>query len=525
MKRFSAICRSARGFSLLGGILSVWIGWGGAVRGADRQPPNFILINVDDLGYADIGPLGSKINRTPHLDRMAREGMVLKSHYAAPVCSPSRASLMTGCYPKRVLPIPHVLFPGAAVGLHPKEVTVAEVLKSKGYATACVGKWHLGDQPEFLPEKQGFDTFFGLPYSNDMGLASEGAKSDWGAPLPKPRQETASAKGTRRGDADGTGLRGDAQPPLPLLHHGKVVERVGAKEQEALTARYTEEALRFVGENRERPFFLYLAHTAVHFPIYPGKDFQNRSPHGIYSDWVEEVDWSVGKLLDALRELRLDEKTLVFFTSDNGGTPRAVNAPWRGHKASTLEGGMRVPTVAWWPGHIPAGRTTEQITSMMDILPTFAALAGAKLPTPKIDGGDLWPVLSGTEGAKGPHEEVFYYFRGFRLEAVRSGPWKLQLAGGDSSKGAEGAKGAGKGGAEAPADLYPRLFDLQNDPAESRNMSGQRPEVVARLQKLAEAMDGDLGRDGVGPGCRELGRVEKPKVWIENSGEGGQPRE
>ena len=220
------------------------------------EPPNFIIINIDDLGYADIGPFGSTLNRTPHLDRMAAEGMRLKSHYAAPVCSPSRASLMTGCYPKRVLPIPTVLFPAAAVGLNPEEQTLAEVLKKCGYSTACIGKWHLGDQPEFLPTAQGFDHYFGLPYSNDMGPPADGAKSDLGTPLPKPIASPMPPVG--RQNLSETGLTGNAQPPLPLLKNHRVIERVGPREQQSLARRYTEEAVSFVHAHRDQRFFLYL---------------------------------------------------------------------------------------------------------------------------------------------------------------------------------------------------------------------------------------------------------------------------
>ncbi len=312
------------------------------------------------MGYADIGPFGSTLNRTPNLDRMAAEGRKLTCFYAAPVCSPSRAALMTGCYPKRSLPIPHVLFPGNDVGLDPREVTVAELLKEQGYVTGIIGKWHLGDQPEFLPTRQGFDTFFGLPYSNDMGPAEDGVKSNLGDPLPKNK------------------AKGKGQPPLPWLRNETVVKRVLADDQTTLVARYTEEAVEFIKKNKDKTFFLYLPHNAVHFPIYPGKAFQGKSNNGIYGDWVEEVDGSVGQVLDTLRELKLDRNTLVIFTSDNGGTPRAVNAPLRGFKGSTWEGGMREPTIAWWPGKIPAGTSTDAITGMIDILPTLVKLAGGE---------------------------------------------------------------------------------------------------------------------------------------------------
>jgi arylsulfatase A len=471
------------------------------------EKPNFIVINIDDLGYADIGPFGSKLNRTPNLDRMAAEGMKLKCHYAAPVCSPSRSALMTGCYPKRVLPIASVLFPAGAVGLNPEEKTVAEVLKDVGYTTACVGKWHLGDQPEFLPTRQGFDHYLGIPYSNDMGLASEGSKSSLGGAVPEPKLINQTG-----GDQDG--LRGQSQPPLPMLSDEKVIARVKQDGQQAFTERYTQEAVKFIRENKDHRFFLYLPHNAVHFPIYPGKAFANKSPHGIYSDWVEEVDWSVGQVLDTVRELKLDKNTLVIFTSDNGGTARAVNAPLRGFKGSTWEGGMREPTIAWWPGKIAAGASTEAVTSMMDILPTFAGLAGAKLPGRKIDGADLWSLLSGKADAKNPHDE-FYYYRGLKLEAVRSGDWKLRLVG-DAPNPA--AKGKGKKAAVATQGFSPQLYNLKSDIGESTDVAAQNPDVVARLQALADATKNDLGPDGIGPGCRPLGRVTNPKPLIAPDG-------
>jgi arylsulfatase A len=445
----------------------------GVLRAADT--PNLIFINIDDLGYADIGPFGSKLNCTPHLDRMAQEGRKLTCFYAAPVCSPSRAALMTGCYPKRSLSIPHVLFPGNDVGLAPEEITVAELLKKQGYATGCIGKWHLGDQPEFLPRQQGFDYYFGLPYSNDMGPAEDGVKSSLGAPIPK-----------RKG-------KGQGQPPLPLLRNETVLKRVLAHDQTTLVALYTEEAVKFIREHQEERFFLYLPHSAVHFPIYPGEAFQGKSNNGIYGDWVEEVDWSVGQVLDAVRELGLSENTLVVFTSDNGGTPRGVNAPLRGYKGSTWEGGMREPTIAWWPGKIPAGTETDAVTSMMDILPTFVKLAGGSPPPDRtLDGGDIWPILTGEPGAKSPYD-VFYYYRGLNLQAVRSGPWKLHLA---------------------KTDLY----NLETDIGETTNVTAANPEVVQRLRNLANKMKDDLGVEGIGPGCRPLGKVPNAQPIISHDG-------
>lgn len=445
--------------------------------------PNFIFINIDDLGYADIGPFGSKLNRTPNLDRMAKEGRKLTSFYAAPVCSPSRAALMTGSYPKRALPIPGVLFPGNPIGLAPQEVTVAEVLKGIGYATAIIGKWHLGDQPEFLPNRQGFDLHFGLPYSNDMGPAEDGVKSSLGQPLPV----AAKAK----------------QPPLPLLRNGKVEKRVRPDDQQSLVEIYTEETLSYIAAHRTAPFFLYLAHNAVHFPIYPGKKWAGKSPHGNYSDWVEEVDWSVGQVLEAVRKSGLAERTFVIFTSDNGGTPRADNTPLRGHKASTWEGGMRVPTIAWWPGKIPAGTSDDAIVGMFDILPTYAALAGGKPPTDrKLDGANIWPHLTG-ERVQKPAHDTFYFYQGPRLAALRHENWKLHLA---------APNDAGKKKKDQPTGL--QLYDLKADIGETTNVAAANPAIVARLQGLVASMKDDLGLDGPAPGSRELGRVENPRLLI-----------
>jgi arylsulfatase A len=456
---------------------------------AENTKPNFIFINIDDLGYADIGPFGSTLNRTPNLDRMAKEGRKLTSFYAAPVCSPSRAALMTGCYAKRALPIPHVLFPADAVGLSPNEITVAEVLKEAGYATAIIGKWHLGDQPEFLPNKQGFDLHFGLPYSNDMGPAADGVKSDLGKPLPQP-----AAK---------------AQPPLPLMRNGTVVKRVLPDDQQSLVEIYTEEAVKFIADHKAKPFFLYLPHNAVHFPLYPGKKWAGKSPHGLYSDWVEEVDWSVGRVLEALQQHGLAGRTLVIFTSDNGGTQRGKNTPLRGFKGSTFEGGMRVPTIAWWPGKIPAGTETDAIMAMFDILPTFTALGGGKLPADrKIDGVDVWSHLVGDPGDK-PAHEAFFYYQGLRLMAVRHGDWKLQIAGQIPRRTANAAA------VEVKEAFIPKLYDLKADIAEAKDVAAANPDIVAKLTALVAAMKDDLGTDGPAPGSRALGRVENPRPLIE----------
>jgi arylsulfatase A len=435
--------------------------------------PNFIVILIDDMGYGDIGPFGSKLNRTPRLDRMAAEGMKLTSFYCATVCTPSRAQMMTGCYAKRVS-LPNVLFPAAQVGISASERTVADLLKQQGYVTMCIGKWHLGDQPEFLPVQHGFDYYFGLPYSNDMG--------------PKPNKPP--------------------RPPVPLLRGRKVIE--SPVQQETLVKRYTDEAVKFITANKDRPFFLYLPHTAVHVPINPGKAFAGKSANGRYGDWVEEVDWSTGKVLDTLRALKLDTQTLVLFTSDNGPWlaqrhDGGVAGPLRGGKGSTWEGGVREPTLAWWPGTIRAGSVCDAMASEMDVLPTLVPLAGGAVPADHaIDGRDIWPLLSG-RSTESPHEALFY-FRGNRLEAVRSGPWKLAVVD-QNARAIDQAK--------KPATPFaPRLFNLDKDIGETTDVAAKYPDVVERLHGHIRRMDGDLGATGRGPGVRPSGTVDRPKPLL-----------
>jgi arylsulfatase A len=427
---------------------------------AQEPPPNFVFVLADDLGYADLGCYGSKKNRTPHLDRLAKEGMKFTSFYTCPVCTPSRAQFLTGCYARRVS-LPAVLFPAAGVGINKDEHTLAELLKAKGYSTVCIGKWHLGDQPEFLPTRHGFDHYFGLPYSNDMG-------------------------GTWDGKVDPANPPANKRPPLPLLRDDKVIETVSPEGQNKLTERYTEEAVHFLKENKDRPFFLYLPHTAVHNPHHPGSAFRGKSANGVYGDWVEELDWSVGRVMDTLRDLKLESRTLVLFSSDNGGTPNADNKPLRGFKASTLEGGMRDPTIFWWPGKIEPGTTCDAIAGNIDILPTFVKLAGGEVPKDRvIDGKDLWPLLSG-QTKESPHE-AYFYFKGTALEAVRSGPWKLDLVGG-------------------------KLYNLDTDIGESTDVAEKNPEVVKKLKEHAEKMRADLGPNG--KGVRPPGRVMNPQPLL-----------
>lgn len=464
----------------------------GSEPGQDVAPikPNFVVILVDDLAYGDIGPFGSKLNRTPHLDRMASEGMTLTSFYAAPCCTPARAQMMTGCYAQRVS-MPTVIHPGSPIGLSAKEHTLASLLKAQGYATMAIGKWHLGDQPEFLPTRRGFDHYFGLPYSNDMEI----------------RKDASPGKNARKKPNPATLMA----PPLPLLKDEKVIE--APAEQDTLTSRYTEEAVRFMTANRDRPFFLYLAHTAVHVPLHPGPAFKGKSANGLYGDWVEEVDWSVGRVLDGLRELNLADRTLVLFTSDNGPWLTARNhcgtaAPFRGGKFTTWEGGMREPTIAWWPGRIAPHTTSDAIASQLDVLPTLVQLAGGAVPTdPVIDGKDVWPLLSGQTNAS-PHEALFY-FNNLKLEAVRSGPWKLVIA--------PQGDGIHHGVAEPATFTEPRLYDLDDDKGETNSVATQHPEIVARLQKLVEHMAADLGAKANGPGVRPCDRVTHPQVLLKRS--------
>lgn len=431
---------------------------------ADR--PNFILIYADDLGYGDLGCFGSKKNRTPRLDRMADEGVRLTSFYSTSgVCTPSRSSLMTGCYPRRVnmhkdAKNGWVLFPNARKGLHPDEVTVAEILKTRGYQTACIGKWHLGDQREFLPTRQGFDSYFGIPYSNDMNRKNI---------------------------------------PLPLMRGEKVIEAPVV--QPPLTRRYTEAAVRFITDNKDRPFFLYLPHTMVHLPLNPGVEYKGKSANGRYGDAVEELDWSTGKILDTLEALGIDQRTMVIFTSDNGSNGRngGSNAPLRGKKGSTNEGGMREPCIMRWPGRIAAGKVCDEITSTMDVLPTFARLAGAELPKGRaLDGHDSWALWSGDAAARSSYT-AFYYYRIANLQAVRQGPWKLILS--HKQRGRRGV--AGK-------QVSTRLIDLSKDIHEDVDLSAKHPDVVKRLMDLAEVARAELG-DGnkAGRGQRPAGLVEK----------------
>lgn len=447
--------------------------------------PNFVIVFTDDQGYGDLSCYGAKHVNTPHIDQMAKQGARLTSFYvAAPVCTPSRAALMTGCYPQRVdmgtgSKFP-VLLSGDAKGLNPNEITIAEVLKAAGYKTGMFGKWHLGDQPEFLPTKQGFDEFFGIPYSHDIHPFH-------------PSQKRFNF------------------PPLALLKNETVIEM--DPNADFLTKRITEHAVKFINENKNQPFFLYVPHPLPHVPLHVAPEFmkdvsddlkgalekeQKINYHlreKLFRQSIAEIDWSVGQILDTLKKNGLDEKTLVIFTSDNGAGRYKVkpmlnhSGPLSGMKGTTLEGGMRVPTVIRWPGKIPAGKDNGELMTAMDLLPTFAKLAGAEVPTDRvIDGKDISAVLMKHE--KSPHE-VFFYHKVNELQAVRSGKWKLHIAitTGNKRKRRKAA-----------------LFNLETDIGEKKNLISENPDVVKRLLALVAVFKKELAQNS-----RKAAFVKNPK--------------
>lgn len=428
---------------------------------AATPKPNVVFILCDNLGYGDVGCYGSTLHRTPNVDRLAAEGLKLTGFYAASgVCTPSRASLMTGCYPRRVNM--HVSDKGGAVlqpvspkGLKPDEVTIAEVMKSAGYATMLIGKWHLGDQLPHLPTRQGFDHYFGIPYSDDM-----------------------------------TPRAGQVWPPLPLMRDDAVVE--APVDCRFLTKRYTEEAIGFIKTNRHKPFFLLLSHATPGSTTKPevAPEFSGRSRNGAWGDSVEELDWSTGELLRVLKELKLDEKTLVVWTSDNGAPRRnpvqGSNLPLGGWGYTTAEGGMRVPCLVRWPGQIKPGQTTGSLTTMMDWVPTLASWCGGKLSREnQIDGKDIGPLLLAPKKVRSPHE-AFFYYQGAELQAVRDGRWKLYLKGSQVDRTKKVRTDAA-------------LFEIGLDPEEKNDVAAQHPDIVRRLEREAIRAREELG-DGLGAG-------------------------
>ena len=437
------------------------------------KKPNIILINCDDLGYGDLGCYGSQVNQTPCLDTMAKEGIRFSDFYmASSVCSPSRGAMMTGCYPRRIgfgsFDDRWVLFPGQGLGLSPNERTIASVLREAGYATMCIGKWHCGDQPEFLPTRHGFDGYYGLPYSNDMG-----------------RQ-----------------VGREGYPPLPLLKNEEVIQE--QPNQTSLTERYLERAISFIRRNQDSPFFLYFAHMYVHLPLYVPDRFLKESRNGAYGAAVACIDWVAESLFAELQRLGMDDDTLVVFTSDNGcrGDNGGSNSPLRGGKGTTWEGGFRVPCIMRWPSAISGGQIYSRIFTSMDLYPTLCAVAGAAVPDDrKIDGAALdWVALDGipsTQHVLSQRDTFFYYYKD-QLEAVRSGRWKLFVRRKD--------------------EVVSELYDLNEDVGEKVNLHERHPEIVEELMEKLRACRDDLGDNALGmegTGCRPCGTVANPKPLTE----------
>lgn len=448
-------------FRLFLSVLPVVVG-AGSVLGADR--PNFVVIFCDDLGYGDLGCFGHPTIHTPNLDRMAHQGQRWTNFYVgASVCTPSRAALLTGRLPIRsgmMSAKSRVLFPNSAGGLPASEQTIAELLKSAGYSTAAVGKWHLGHLPQYLPTAHGFDSYWGIPYSNDM---------DGRGGFP-PYQ--------RSGRRDPNYVAPIEQFQVPILDGVEEVERPA--DQHTITRRYNEHALQFIEDHQDGPFFLYLAHNLPHIPLFAGDEFAGTSRRGLFGDVIEEIDDGVGQILQKLADLEIDDDTLVVFTSDNG--------PWlpfhthggsagllRQGKGTTFEGGMRVPTIFWRPGFVSPGVQME-MGATMDLLPTFCAMAGVEPPSDRtLDGHDLSPVLSSPD-ANGPRDTIFYW-REEKLFAVRKGPWKAHFI-------TQGCYGVGE-----PREVHqtPELYHLEYDPSEQYDVAAEHPQIVAELRRLAEA--------------------------------------
>ncbi|MSR55060.1 MAG: arylsulfatase [Gemmataceae bacterium] len=448
-------------------------------QAADR-PPNVVIIFADDLGYGDIGCFGNKDIRTPNIDRIAAEGIKFTDFYVAQaVCSASRTALLTGCYPNRV-GILGALGPASKNGIHERETTIAEMLKAKGYATAIFGKWHLGHHPQFLPTKHGFDEYFGLPYSNDM----------W------PQHPTAKF------------------PALPLISGNKTIEE--NPDQTKLTSWYTERGVKFIEANQDKPFFLYMPHSMPHVPLFVSDQHKGKSKAGLFGDVIEELDWSVGKILATLKKHDLEKNTLVIFTSDNGpwlsyGNHAGTAGPLREGKGTSFDGGVRVPFVARLPGMFPAGSVCKTPAMTIDLLPTIANLAGARLPELRIDGKDIGPLLRNEPNAKSPQEAYFFYW-GQELQAVRAGKWKLHFP--HEFRTLQEAGRDGKPGPYVNSRIQVSLFNLEKDAKESQNLTDAYPDELKRIRVLADRIRtdlGDLATKREGKGVRAAGLVQIAK--------------
>lgn len=449
---------------------------------ADHPRPNIVLIFADDQGYADLGCYGAEGYETPNIDRLAAEGTRFTDFYVAqPVCSASRAALLTGCYSNRV-GILGALGPNSRHGINSNELTLAELLQNEGYATAIFGKWHLGHHPQFLPTQHGFDEYFGLPYSNDM----------WPYHPERP----------------------GGFPPLPLIQGTETIEN--NPDQTQLTTWYTERAVDFIEGKHEEPFFVYVPHSMPHVPLFVSEKHDGHSERGLFGDVITEIDWSVGQIMDALRRTKVDDNTLVIYTSDNGpwlsyGDHCGSAKPLREGKGTTFDGGVREPMVCYWPGHIPQGHVCHEPAMTIDILPTIAGVIGAELPAERIiDGRDIWPLMAGEPDAESPHD-AFYFYWGKHLQAVRSGPWKLHLP--HSYRTLNGRPG-GQGGLPAKyeqAQIGQSLFNLVEDVGESQDVSQDHPEVMEHMLKLVERARADLGDSAVkrnGANVRPAGQLK-----------------
>ncbi|GAA4309513.1 sulfatase [Compostibacter hankyongensis] len=442
--------------------------------------PNIVLIYMDDMGYGDVDAYGGIGYTTPNIDRLAAQGMRFTNFYSAqPICSASRAAILTGCYPNRI-GFHGALMPHSPIGISGREETIAGMLKKKGYATAIIGKWHLGDARKFLPLQHGFDTYFGLPYSNDMWPVGYDGK---------PFKDTSSPRAK--------------WPPLPLIDGNKVVRYIRTlDDQSMLTTWYTERAVQFINHHRTQPFFLYFAQSMVHVPLGVSDKFKGKSKQGLFGDVMMEIDWSVGQVMKALKENGMENNTLFIFTSDNGpwltfGNHAGSAGALREGKATTWEGGQREPAIIRWPGRVPEGTVCNKLAANIDLLPTLAAVTGAPLPANKIDGVNILSLLKGDPGAN-PRDHLFYYYHLNSLEAVRQGPWKLilphpyhsyegQLPGKDGWPGRMHKDSTGLA-----------LYDLRRDPGERYDVKAAHPEVVTQLQQLAEEAREDLGDDLTG---------------------------
>ncbi len=466
---------------------------------SDSTAPNIVIIFTDDQGYSDVGVYGAKGFTTPNLDQMAAEGIRFTDFYVAqPVCSASRTALLTGCYPNR-LGITGALGPNATHGLNADETTLAELCKSKGYATAIYGKWHLGNRQPFLPTRHGFDHFYGIPYSNDM----------W--PLHPDLVSLPDAAAKRK--------RG--YPNLPIFEDDRIVDsEVTHEDQKQFTTTFTQRAIAFIDANKDQRFFLYLPHPMPHVPLHVSDNFKGKTARGLYGDVISEIDWSVGRVLDALKRNGLEEKTLIIFISDNGpwlsyGDHGGSTGPLREGKGTTFEGGVRVPCIMRWVGKIPPGSVCRQPMMTIDLLPTIARFIGADLPPRTIDGRDASALVLAIPGATSPQQSYCFYYHRNDLEAIRSGRWKLHFPHKyRSMDGRERGSGGTPGRYDNNRTTGLELYDLATDIGESRNVADAHPEVVKRLSELADAMRRDLGDNltGIEPtGQREPGRIEQHK--------------